>query len=317
MENETERNAIALQIFGKSAMDLNPIIKRGSEGFEELTKNVATFDDQTMDSLRGLDISMQKFSGGMDGIKSSIGVAFAPMLKEIADIAANAGGKLRSLFTAIAKGEDQESINKKFEEFKNAIIELSEKIHEQMPIFIEVSGKILGALWEGMKTAFEPILPQVLGWGALIAGAIIGWQALISGAVAALAPLVTAAISAIGPLIAAAIEAWPVTIAVALAGIVTFLAVKFWPQIKEWATGLWSNITEFFRKHWQDMLLWIVSWPAALIKTLNDFGVWEKIGQWLGDIWDEIKNWFSDLCQKHLNGQVICETDFWNFSQSF
>lgn len=298
MENETERNAIALQIFGKSAMELNPIIKRGSEGFNELTKNIATFDDQTMESLRGLDVSFQKFRGVMDGVKRSIGVAFAPMMKEIADAAANAGGKLRGLFTAIAKGESQESINQKFEEFKNSIIALSEKIREQMPLFIDIGGKIIAALWEGLKTAFEPILPQVLGWGALIAGAIIGWQALVSGAVAALAPVITAAFSAIGPLIAAAIAAWPVTLAVALAGIIAFLAVKFWPQIKEWATGLWNNITEFFSKHWQDMLLWIVSWPAALIKTLNDAGVWAKIGQWLGGIWDGIKEWFSDLSRK-------------------
>ena len=313
MENETERNAIAMQIFGKSAMELNPIIKRGSEGFNDLTKNIATFDDTTMESLRGLDVSFQKFRGVMDGVKRSIGVAFAPMMKEIADAAANAGGKLRGLFTAIAKGESQEAINQKFEEFKKSIIELSEKIREQMPLFIDIGGKIIGALWEGLKTAFEPILPQILGWGALIAGAIIGWQALISGAVAALAPIITAAFSAIGPLIAAAIAAWPVTLAVALAGIIAFLAVKFWPQIKEWATGLWNNITEFFSQHWQDVLLWIVSWPAALIKTLNDAGVWEKIGSWLGGIWDGIKNWFSDLCQKTAQWSADVWTSFLEF----
>ena len=76
------------------------------------------------------------------------------------------------------------------------------------------------------------------------------------------------------------------------------MAVKFWPQIKEWATGLLNNITTFFSEHWQDMLLWIVSWPAALIKTLNDVGVWEKLANWLGEIWNGIKKWFSDLGKK-------------------
>lgn len=313
MQNETERNAIALQIFGKSAMELNPIIKRGSEGFNDLTKNIATFDDQTMESLRGLDVSFQKFSGVMDGVKRSIGVAFAPMMKEIADAAANAGGKLKGLFTAIAKGEDQETINKKFEEFKNSIIKLSEKIREQMPLFIDIGGKIVEALWEGLKTAFEPILPQVIGWGALIAGAIIGWQALISVAVATLTPIITAVFSAIGPLIAAAVAAWPITIAVALAGLITFLTIKFWPQIKEWATGLWNNITQFFSEHWKDVLLWVISWPVALIKTLNDAGVWERLGNWLSGIWDNIKNWFSDL------GRKISEwsADLWNSFMDF
>ncbi len=110
----------------------------------------------------------------MSGIKRSIGVVFAPMMKEIADAAANAGRKLRALFTAISRGDDQESVNKKFEDFKNAIADFAEKIKGQMHVFIEVGGKIVGALWEGMKTVFEPILPQVLAWGALIAGAMIG-----------------------------------------------------------------------------------------------------------------------------------------------
>lgn len=293
MENETERNAISMQIFGKSAMELNPIIKRGSEGFQDLTKNITTFDDQTMESMRGLDISMQKFGGVMDGIKRSIGVAFAPMMKEIADAAANAGGKLRGLFTAIAKGEDQESINKRFEEFKKSITEFAEKLKEQMPKFIEIGGKILDALFEGLKTAFGPILPQIAAWGLLVAGAFAAWSALI----------------------AAAIAAWPVAIGLALAGVI----VMFWPQISKFLTDLWNNITKFFEEHWQDMLLWIFAWPAALIKTLNDAGVWEQLGGWLSEIWeniknslgcmwDGIKNWFSDL----MLGISDWSKDLWN-----
>ena len=123
---------------------------------------------------------------------------------------------------------------------------------------------------------------------------------------AILAPVITAAFSAIGSLIGAAITAWPVTLAIALTGIIAFLAVKFWSQIKEWATGLWDNITTFFSEHWQDMLLWIVSWPTALIKTLNDAGVWEKLGAWLGNIWYGIKNWFSDLGQKNIGVDTKC-----------
>ena len=217
MGNETERNALAMQIFGKSAMDLNPIIEQGSAGFEDLTKNMSTFDDETIESLRGLEISMQKFGGVMDGIKRSLGVAFAPMVKEIADSAATAGGKLRGLFTSIAKGEDQETINKKFEEFRESIIKLAEDIRKQMPVFIEVGAKILQALWEGMVTAFEPILPQIAMWGVIIAGGFATWSSLISVAVTGITTAITTVLSTIPAIISAAIAFWPVTLGIALA----------------------------------------------------------------------------------------------------
>ncbi|MGN0134729.1 MAG: hypothetical protein ACI4AO_08375, partial [Anaerotignum sp.] len=38
MENETQRDAYAMQIFGKSAQDLNPLIALGAEGFADLAE---------------------------------------------------------------------------------------------------------------------------------------------------------------------------------------------------------------------------------------------------------------------------------------
>jgi chromosome segregation ATPase len=51
MSNETQRDAYSMQIFGKSAMELNPIIKRGSEGFREITDSVVTFNDETIETM--------------------------------------------------------------------------------------------------------------------------------------------------------------------------------------------------------------------------------------------------------------------------
>ena len=37
VQNETERDALSMQLFGKSAQDLNPLIAQGSEGIAALT----------------------------------------------------------------------------------------------------------------------------------------------------------------------------------------------------------------------------------------------------------------------------------------
>jgi hypothetical protein len=38
MENETERDALAMTILGKSAQELNPLIEAGADKMEELGK---------------------------------------------------------------------------------------------------------------------------------------------------------------------------------------------------------------------------------------------------------------------------------------
>ena len=51
-------------------------------------------------------------------------------------------------------------------------------------------------------------------------------------------------------------------------------------------SDIWSKIKDFLNEHCQDVLLWIVFWFVALIKTLSDF--WPQISAWLSGLWDNI-----------------------------
>lgn len=78
--NETERDALAMQIFGKSAMQLNPLIKSGKDGLKELTdeakSNGAVMSNE---AVAGLD----NFGDTLDGIKTSIMSAFGNALQDL------------------------------------------------------------------------------------------------------------------------------------------------------------------------------------------------------------------------------------------
>ena len=58
--NATERDALAMQIFGKSARELNPLIAQGSAGFAELTKEAkrmgAVLSEDSLNALVNLMI---------------------------------------------------------------------------------------------------------------------------------------------------------------------------------------------------------------------------------------------------------------------
>ena len=87
MTNETERDALAMDIFGKSAMELNPLISAGSEAIEEY-KNQAhemgyVLDTETLDALGGVDDTMQLLTNQFNAVKQQIAVALLPIVEEI------------------------------------------------------------------------------------------------------------------------------------------------------------------------------------------------------------------------------------------
>lgn len=88
VENETERNALAMNIFGKSAMDLNPLIAVGAEGLEDYAKeahNVGyVLDNETLESLGETDDQMQRAKKAIEAVKTQIGTYLAPIIADIA-----------------------------------------------------------------------------------------------------------------------------------------------------------------------------------------------------------------------------------------
>jgi hypothetical protein len=84
VKNETERDALAMQIFGKSARDLNPLIEAGSERLRELGVEAHTvgyvMDEETLGAFGALDDAMQQISKQGDALKNSFALALLPVL---------------------------------------------------------------------------------------------------------------------------------------------------------------------------------------------------------------------------------------------
>lgn len=89
VENATERDALAMNIFGKSAMDLNPLIAVGREGladYREEAHNMGyVLDTDTLESLGAVDDAMQRANKRIDAVKNQIGRYLAPIVAEITE----------------------------------------------------------------------------------------------------------------------------------------------------------------------------------------------------------------------------------------
>ena len=89
MRNETQRDAYAMDIFGRSAQDLNSLIAVGKDGIAAFAKEAHdmgyVLDEETLASLGAVDDALQRLDNFMTMIKNTIGAALAPAVMELAD----------------------------------------------------------------------------------------------------------------------------------------------------------------------------------------------------------------------------------------
>lgn len=88
--NETERDYLAMQIFGRSAKDLNPLIEAGSERLKELAEEAHkmgyVLDEKTLESFGNLDDAMQRFDLLGETLTRKLGVVFLPVLTSLLEV---------------------------------------------------------------------------------------------------------------------------------------------------------------------------------------------------------------------------------------
>lgn len=86
VKNETERDAMAMDIFGRSAQDLNPLIIQGSKtlkAYADEAHNMGyVLDDEALSALGAVDDAYQRLQKTQEGVKNQLAVEFAPYLKE-------------------------------------------------------------------------------------------------------------------------------------------------------------------------------------------------------------------------------------------
>ena len=154
IENDTERDALAMQLLGKSAQDLNPLIKAGSGAIEDFAKEAHeagyVLDGETLDSLGAVDDSFQRMQATMTATRNNIVAQMAPALAE--------GG---NQLLAFAQSVDWESVGATVGKVVSAIVAYIPVIIEYVrQVYAYVHDNILPVI-ESVWATFEPIISQI------------------------------------------------------------------------------------------------------------------------------------------------------------
>lgn len=90
VSNETERDAIAMQLLGKSAQDLNPLIEQGSDRMNELAAEAQTagyvLSEDTLSAYGELDDAIQRLKANGKAAGNQLGAVLVPVLADMAEL---------------------------------------------------------------------------------------------------------------------------------------------------------------------------------------------------------------------------------------
>lgn len=161
IQNETERDAAAMEIFGKSARELNPLIEAGSGAFEELADEAHevgyVMSDDMVESFGDLDDNMVRLSNGAQAAKQAMGTVLLPILTQLS----GEGVSLLNDFTnaVLETNGDIDQLGSVIDEMLPQALDL---INEYLPMVIEVGGSIIETLAQAIIDNLDVILAEAI-----------------------------------------------------------------------------------------------------------------------------------------------------------
>ena len=167
MEAGAERDALAMQLFGDSARELNPLIEAGSAAWREMGKEAqamgTVFSDENIAKMGAFDDSMQRFNATGTALKNSIGLVMIPAFQPLIETATSAMGQVAvALQDGLEPDELPGILNGLLNMVSGALDDVAGLIEEALPIVSAAVTQVVGALAERLPGLLTKLLPAAM-----------------------------------------------------------------------------------------------------------------------------------------------------------
>jgi uncharacterized coiled-coil DUF342 family protein len=289
MDNETQRDAYSMAIFGKSAQDLNPLMAQGAEGLAAFRQEAHdmgyVLSEDALQALGAVDDSMQRFHNALDAAKNKVSIEFAPGISSVFDgLTAIISGDVDGGVAMVESGVDQlgTALEKMGPYAQTALELLINTIIDSLPSIIDAGAQLLSSLITGIANAMPQLVPATVNLVMEIVQTLINHiDVLISAAIRLTIGIATGLIRAIPQLVSKI----PQIISAIVRGLISGVG-----QLSEVGSqlirGLWNGIS--------NMGAWIGQkirgfGQHVLTSLKNFFGIHspstvmeDEVGQYLG-----------------------------------
>lgn len=280
MENSTERDAFSMDIFGRSAQDLNPMIEAGSDAIADFAAEAQdmgyVLDDDALGALGDMDDSFERVKLQMEAVRNQIVTAMAPAITNIAD-----------RFQEWASTVDWDAVADKIGQIMDVVIDVVDFVVSHKTLVLGILGAITAAI----------IAMTVAQW-AMNAAMIANPIGLIITAIGALVVAVIALekkFQIFSRFFSAVWNGIKTVVQTVVNAIVTFFT-----RAANVIRTIWGAITGFFQSIWEGI--------KAVFSAVGNFflerfqfafqlvtGIWNGITGFFSGLWEAIKSIFSHV----------------------
>ena len=302
IDNETERDALAMELFGKSAQELNPLIAAGSDKMKALAEEAhaagAVLDNETLQAYGAFDDELQKLKNNAGAAKNALGTALLPVLTELGGKGVEALSMLTGAINA-ADGDIGQMVDNILGLLPALLKELEARIPEVLAFVQKLFAQIVTAVAQALPSIIQTVvtllpsliqtiidsIPVILAAFWDVVNALIDWLVQPD----TLANLITAAIQLVVAIASGIIKGLPELIA-RLPELVLAIADALIQNLPILLDAIWeiigAVISAFSNVDWGKVWEGIVN--AAKRVWENVKKIFEPVGNWFKKIWDGI-----------------------------
>ena len=275
MTNETDRNALAMDVFGKGALELGPLLSEGGVGIDELSQKAhdlgLVLSEDAINSADTFGDTMDQIKSALGGVVAKIGVGLMPTFQLMMD------------WVIAHMPEIQEGISTAVNVAGDAITWLSDNVLPKIVVAFQWLGdnvipivvdafQLLGDGVQFVMDNMEIFLPIIIGLtAAILAQAVIGTITNLMKAWST----ATKSQTAFQWLLNAALNANPLgLVALAIGAVIAvgILLWKNWDTVKEKASQFWNYLKDVMRDPINFILGAINTVIGAYEKMINGLG---------------------------------------------
>ena len=325
MSNETERNALANDIFGKSATELAPLLNGGAQSMEELRQRAhelgLVMSDETVAAGDKLGDTLDDIKGAFAAMGNQIGAAAIPAVQQFADFIIANLPTIQSLISQLLP-----IIMSLLQGMLPPLMSLTESIlpvvmtliQTLLPPISQIAAAILPLLVQVIEQLLPPFLQLAQAVLPIVVQLITALLPILTPLIQLISPILEMVItmiqplleisSAILPYLASFIQSVLVPVLNVLIAVVQFVAHSFakaWADIKT----AWSAVAGFFTGIWNS----VKSSAGEVVANLVNFFVnaWSSIK----NVYNSVAGFFSGVFTDAWNGIKTAFNDVEEFFQ--
>lgn len=280
MTNETERDAYSMDIFGRSAQDLNPMIEAGSDAIEAYAQEARemgyVLDNDALTALGDMDDSFERVQRQMESVRNQIIAQMAPAIEEIADA-----------FLEWAQTVDWAEVAEKIGEVLDVVVDVVDFVidHKELVLgaIIAITGAI-AALTVAQIAMNVAMTANPIGLIIMLIGALIGVFVALEAKFHAFSDFFKEAWASIKEVVGAIVEGIKNFF---IAAADTIRAV--WGAITGFFSGVWEGIKNVFATV-RDFFVERFQSSFEMVRT-----IWSGVTGFFSGLWEGIKSIFSNV----------------------